>query len=82
MPNKRKLKVSEPGAKRRASVTAKSVTVKSKDDPHTIALAIVSAWGRQGGKLRWKGVSAADRRAHARYAISVRWSKAKAKKSQ
>jgi hypothetical protein len=37
------------------------------------------AWGSQGGKIggkrRWKGVSAEDRRAHAKKAAAARWAK-------
>jgi hypothetical protein len=38
-------------------------------------------WGREGGKvggkLRWKGVSAEQRRAHAKKAAAARWTKRK-----
>jgi hypothetical protein len=40
-------------------------------------------WGSQGGKIggkaRWKGVSAEERRAHARKAARARWKKDKKK---
>jgi hypothetical protein len=39
------------------------------------------AWGREGGKvggkLRWKGVSAEQRRVHAKKAATARWAKRK-----
>ena len=35
--------------------------------------------GPKGGKARWKGVSAEERRAHARKAARARWAKAKKK---
>lgn len=38
-----------------------------------------SQGGKVGGKLRWKGVSAEDRRAHAKKAAAARWAKAKRK---
>jgi hypothetical protein len=36
-----------------------------------------SQGGKVGGKLRWKGVSAEERRAHAKKAARARWAKAK-----
>ena len=36
-----------------------------------------AAWGRQGGKLRWRGVSAEQRREIARNAARARWAKGK-----
>jgi len=42
-----------------------------------IALALVRSWGRQGGKLRWKGVSSEKRRQLARKAARARWAKVK-----
>jgi hypothetical protein len=36
--------------------------------------------GKKGGKARWEGVSAEDRRAHAKKAARVRWSKTKKSK--
>jgi len=46
-------------------------------DPREAALALVRAWGRQGGKLRWKGVSPEQRRALAKKAAAARWAKVK-----
>jgi hypothetical protein len=54
---------------------------KRKLDP-TILVAL-QALGREGGKvggkLRWQGVSAEKRRAHAKKAAQARWAKAKKK---
>jgi len=45
------------------------------------ALELVSAWGsrggKKGGKLRWKGVTSEQRRAHAKKAAAARWAKKK-----
>jgi hypothetical protein len=41
------------------------------------ALEVFRAWGREGGKLRWKGVSPEQRREIARKAARARWAKAK-----
>jgi hypothetical protein len=38
-----------------------------------------SQGGKVGGKLRWQGVSAEKRRAHAKKAARARWAKAKTK---
>jgi hypothetical protein len=53
--------------------TAKS----SRKDPLQAALEIFRAWGREGGKLRWKGLSTEQRREIARKAARARWAKAK-----
>ena len=49
------------------------------EDQREAALNLVRAWGRQGGKLRWKGVSPEQRREIARKAARARWRKAKKK---
>jgi hypothetical protein len=49
-----------------------------RQDPRAAALALIRAWGREGGKLRWKGVSPEQRREIARKAARARWKKAKA----
>jgi hypothetical protein len=45
----------------------------------TAALDLFRAWSREGGKkgakARWAGVSAGERRAHARKAAAARWAK-------
>jgi hypothetical protein len=41
------------------------------------ALEVFRAWGREGGKLRWKGVSPEQRREIARKAARARWAKPK-----
>jgi len=45
---------------------------KSKN-PHAVALG--RKGGLKGGKARWSGVSAEERRAHARKAAQARWKK-------
>jgi hypothetical protein len=58
---------------------------KRRLTPSEEALAIVRAWGRKGGKkggpkggkARWKGVTAEQRRKHARKAAAARWGKTK-----
>jgi hypothetical protein len=49
----------------------------SRKDPLQAALDIFRAWGREGGKLRWKGVSTEQRREIARKAARARWAKDK-----
>jgi hypothetical protein len=51
----------------------------SRKDPLQAALDVFRAWGREGGKLRWKGLTAEQRREIARGAARARWSKAKKK---
>jgi hypothetical protein len=41
------------------------------------ALEVFRAWGREGGKLRWKGVPPEQRREAARKAARARWAKPK-----
>jgi hypothetical protein len=45
------------------------------------ALDLFKAWGSQGGKvggkLRWKGTTVEQRRAHAKMAAAARWAKTK-----
>jgi hypothetical protein len=43
------------------------------------ALDVFRAWGREGGKLRWKGVSSEQRREFARKAARAWWKKDKKK---
>jgi hypothetical protein len=50
---------------------------KIRKDPRQAALELIRSWGRQGGKLRWKGVTAEQRREIARKAARARWTKAK-----
>jgi hypothetical protein len=42
-------------------------------NPHAVALG--RKGGKKGGKARWEGVSAEQRRAHAKKAAKARWSK-------
>ncbi len=48
---------------------------KNKKDPREAALELVRSWGRQGGKLRWKGLTVEQRREIARKAARARWGK-------
>jgi hypothetical protein len=50
---------------------------KARKDARQAALELIRSWGRQGGKLRWKGVSIEQRREIARKAALARWSKTK-----
>jgi hypothetical protein len=52
---------------------------KDRKDPREAALELIRSWGRQGGKLRWKGVTAEQRREIARKAARARWKKDKKK---
>ena len=50
-------------------------TKSSRKDPLQAALDVFRAWGREGGKLRWKGLSSEQRREIARKAALARWAK-------
>jgi len=50
---------------------------KTRKDTRQAALELIRSWGRQGGKLRWKGVSAEQRSEVARNAALARWNKTK-----
>ena len=54
---------------------------KKRRSAKEVALELVRAWGREGGKkgakARWAGVSPAQRRALAKKAAAARWGKEK-----
>ena len=49
------------------------VAMPKTKNPHAVALG--RKGGKKGGKARWEGVSAEQRRAHAKKAAAARWKK-------